>query len=70
MQISEKIGRNLDVSILTVGIKIDLEIVTKAAIAVQSSAPIFPPCLNRAHIRNTTTIGLMTKKMIAGMYTK
>ncbi|KAL2169653.1 hypothetical protein VTG60DRAFT_5792 [Thermothelomyces hinnuleus] len=38
--------------------------------AVQSSAPSFPPVPRRAHIRRPIKMGQMTKKTAAGMYTR
>lgn len=47
-----------------------VERLTRAAMAVQSSAPIFPPRLRRAHTRNAVRMGQMTTKTAAGMYTR
>ena len=45
-----------------------MEPLTRAAMAVQSSAPNLPPFLRRAHIRKAMSTGQMTTKTAAGMY--
>lgn len=45
-------------------------LLTRAATAVQSSAPSFVPVFTRAHIRRPINTGQMAKKTAAGMYTR
>jgi len=46
------------------------EPLTRAAMAVQSSTPNFPPLLKRAHIRKAISRGQRTTKTADGMYTR